>query len=452
MLFFEKYCIKNIVNQNCIDGVLKMITKTKQTTAGFFKHLIRLIPKQFSGKLELQNTEEQKWQLYFNRGCLTWATGGNNAWRRWRRIFTQFCPFICLEALSFYTHDVFESWQYYIVNILLKQEKILLSQAISIINNTLVEVLFDLIQQDNVDSLQVTSISCDLQAEMKQPILRLSIYEAFEKVKPIWQSWCEANLCNYSPNLAPVLKKPETLKKHTSTLIYKKFKALISKQLTLRDLAFYLKQDLLSMTKKLIHYVTQGIIQLTALPDIPPLAIVKIDALANPVKKIKKSNSLSLETAKNPISVGRTKLIACIDDSPMINKVMGKMITKSGYLFIGIEKSTLALSTVVQVKPDLIFLDIEMPVINGYEICRKIRKIPNFKNTPIVILTGREGMIDWVRAQFVGCSEFINKPINQEKIEAIFNKYLNSENTKYLDSDKTRIKFPVMESLVPANC
>ncbi|MGD1700758.1 response regulator [Dapis sp. BLCC M229] len=429
-----------------------MITKTKQTTARFFKHLIRLIPKQFSGKLELQNTEEQQWQLYFHRGCLTWATGGNSAWRRWRRIFTQFCPSISLETLSFYTHDVCESWQYYIVNILLKQEKILLSQAISIINNTLVEVLFDLIQQDNLDTLQVTSISCNLQAEMMQPIFRLSIYEAFEKVKPIWQGWCEANLHNYSPNLAPVLNKPETLKQHTSTPIYQKFQALISKQLTLRDLAFYLKQDLLSLTKKLIHYVTQGIIQLATLPDLPALAVVKIDALENQVKEIKKTNSPSLETAKNSISVGQTKLIACIDDCPIINQVIGKMITKNGYKFIGIEKSTLALPTVVKVKPDLIFLDIDMPITNGYEVCSQIRKIPDLKNTPIVILTGREGMIDRIRAQFVGCSEFINKPINPEKIQAIFNKYLDSENTKYLDSENTTIQLSVVKSLVAANC
>ena len=438
-----------------------MVTRTKQTTAKFFKDLIRLIPKEFSGKLELQNSEEQQWQLYFNRGCLSWVTGGNSAWRRWRRNLTQFCPLISLETINFYTDDVCESWQYYIVKILLKQEKISLSQAISIINNTLVEVLFDLIQHDNLETLQVTSISCNLPPEMMQPIFRLSIYEAFEKVKPIWQGWCEANLHNYSPNLAPVLNKPEILKQYTSTTIYQKFKALISKQLTLRDLAFYLKQDLLSLTKKLMQYVTKGIIKLTTLPDIPALPVVKIDALKNQVKKIKKTNSRSLETAKNPISVGKTKLIACIDDCSIINTVMGKMITKSGYQFIGIQKSTLALSTIVKVKPDLIFLDIDMPIINGYEVCRQIRKIPDFKNTPIVILTGREGMIDWVRAQFVGCSDFINKPISSEKIEAIFNKYLGSKNTKYLDSEETKIQLPseetkiqlpVVESLVAANC
>ncbi|MEB3341808.1 DUF4388 domain-containing protein [Okeania sp.] len=251
-----------------------MITTTKQTRARFFNHLISLIPKKFSGKLEIQN-QEQQWQLYFNRGSLTWATGGNSSWRRWRRIFAQFCPFISLETLSFSTYDICQSWQYYIINVLLKQEKISPSQAISIIKNTLIEILFDLIQKDNLEILQVTSISCHLRADMLQPIFRLSIYEAFEKVKPIWENWCDANLHKFSPNLAPVLNKPEILKQQASTSIYKKFQALISKQMTLRDLAFYLKQDLLSLTKKLIYYVNQGLIQLTILPDLPPLAVVR---------------------------------------------------------------------------------------------------------------------------------------------------------------------------------
>lgn len=427
-----------------MDGVLRMITKQKLTTARFFKHLIRLIPKQFSGKLELQNTEEQLWQLYFHRGCLIWATGGANSWRRWRRIFTQFCPQIPIETLSFQTYNVCESWQYYILNSLLKQEQIKISQATAIINSNLVEILFDLIQQDNLDTLQITAISCHLQAEMKQPIFRLSIYEAFEKVKPIWQAWCEANLFEYSPNLAPILNKSESIQSQISPMVYAKLNLLISKRLTLRELAFYFKQDLLKLTVTLIRYVGQEIIQLEFLPDLPALAVVKIDALDNQLQEIKVERSSLLKNTKNLVSATKEKLIICIDDCPIIHQVMGKIITKSGYQFIGIQESTLALPTLMEIQPNLIFLDIDMPIANGYEICSQIRRVPHLQNTPIVICTGREGIIDRVRAQFVGCSEFINKPINPQKIQALCHKYLHSVNTK--------TEIPIVGSLVAASC
>ncbi|NEO56030.1 MAG: response regulator [Okeania sp. SIO3B5] len=417
-----------------------MTMTTKPTTARFFKHLIRLIPKQFSGKVELQNTDGQVWQLYFYRGCITWATGGSNSWRRWRRNCTKCCPRISLETLSLYKYDVCESRQYYIVNNLLKQEKISLSRAIYVIKNTLIEVLFDLIQQDHLNTLKITSLTCHLQAEMKQPIFRLSIYEAFEKVKPIWQAWCEANLQKYSPNLAPVLSKPELLQKYTSALTYQKLQMLISKKLTLRDLAFYLDMDLLKLTKIFMNYVSKEIIQLTDVPDIPALSVVKIDALNRQAKEIQTKNSQLPET----IIKNQKKLVACIDDSSIVNQVMGKIITKKGYQFIGIQKSSLAVSTLIKTKPDLIFLDIEMPIANGYEICSQLRRVPHLKNTPIVILTGRGSVIDRVRAQFVGCSEFINKPVNLEKIEAVIHKYL------YLANTKTEIS--VVGSLVPASC
>ncbi|NEP79899.1 MAG: response regulator [Okeania sp. SIO3B3] len=417
-----------------------MITTTKPTTARFFKHLIRLIPKQFSGKVELQNTDGQVWQLYFDRGCITWATGGSSSWRRWRRNLTKFCSHVSVETLSLYTYDVCESWQYYIVSNLLKQEKISFLQAINIIDNTLIEVLFDLIQQDNLEALQITSLTCHLQAEMKQPIFRLSIYEAFEKVKPIWQAWYEANLDNYSPNLAPVLNKPELLEQQTSALTYQKLQILISKKLTLRDLAFYLKQDLLRLTKILMNYVRQEIILFTDVPDIPALSVVKIDALKSQTQEIQTQNSQLPET----IIKSQKKLVVCIDNCSIITQVMGKIITKKGYQFIGIQKSTLALPTLIEIQPDLIFLDIEMPIANGYEICSQLRRVHHLQNTPIVILTGRDSIINRVRAQFVGCSEFMNKPINPEKIEAIFHKYL------YLANTKTDIS--VVESLVPASC
>jgi DNA-binding response OmpR family regulator len=65
-----------------------------------------------------------------------------------------------------------------------------------------------------------------------------------------------------------------------------------------------------------------------------------------------------------------------------------------------------------------------MPIANGYEICAQIRRVSALKNMPVVILTGRDGLVDRVRATIVGCSDFIAKPVEAEKVLKVIEKYL----------------------------
>ncbi len=65
-----------------------------------------------------------------------------------------------------------------------------------------------------------------------------------------------------------------------------------------------------------------------------------------------------------------------------------------------------------------------MPIANGYEVCSQIRRISQFKNIPVIILTGNNGIVDRVRAKIVGSSEFLSKPIKPEQVLAVVRKYL----------------------------
>ncbi|MEL6500545.1 MAG: response regulator, partial [Cyanobacteria bacterium J06623_1] len=78
-------------------------------------------------------------------------------------------------------------------------------------------------------------------------------------------------------------------------------------------------------------------------------------------------------------------------------------------------------------KPDLIFLDLVMPNTNGYEICSQLRKLSYFKQTPIVILTGNDGIVDRVRAKMVGSTDFLGKPAQPEQVLETIAKYIVSK-------------------------
>jgi two-component system, chemotaxis family, response regulator PixG len=66
-----------------------------------------------------------------------------------------------------------------------------------------------------------------------------------------------------------------------------------------------------------------------------------------------------------------------------------------------------------------------MPNTNGYEICGKLRKLSCFRHTPIIILTGNDGVVDRVRAKMVGSSDFLSKEtVNTKQVLGVINKHL----------------------------
>ena len=80
---------------------------------------------------------------------------------------------------------------------------------------------------------------------------------------------------------------------------------------------------------------------------------------------------------------------------------------------VAVNEPLKALMQILRTKPDLILLDIEMPNINGYELCSLLRKHSYFKNTPVIMVTGRKGLIDRAKAKIVRASGYLTKPFTQ---------------------------------------
>jgi twitching motility two-component system response regulator PilG len=108
--------------------------------------------------------------------------------------------------------------------------------------------------------------------------------------------------------------------------------------------------------------------------------------------------------------------VMVIDDSNTIRRSAEIFLKQSGCTTILAEDGFDALAKVSDNHPDIIFLDVMMPRLDGYQTCALIKKNPQFKHTPIIMLSSKDGLFDKARGRMVGSSEYLTKPFTKESL------------------------------------
>jgi two-component system, chemotaxis family, response regulator PixG len=387
----------------------------------FVKYLQTTSQIQFTGCLEVQVSNQPKRRLYCHTGRLVWAMGGVHRIRRWRRCLSACCPQLNVKAVPFENALNNQEWEYWLLKDLLKQQKITREQAIAVIEMVLTEIIFDIIQESQIDDLHFTA---NYQNYLKSPIAVFNQAQIIQRSQHLLNIWSELGLIEQSPNLAPVINKPDELRQRTSPKTYNLMMEVMNGNSTLRELATVIRQDLITLVRSLLPYIRQGLISLIEISDI---------ATSSTVATSKQLSEKKASGAK----------IVCVDDSLRVCQDVGYVLTQAGYQFISIQDSIQVLPVLLEYKPHLILLDLVMPVANGYEICSQIRRISVFKQTPIVILTGKDGIVDRVRAKMVGASDFLTKPVDAAKLLSVVQKHL----VLNLDYETTRTDIKIQPQL-----
>ncbi|WP_242038095.1 response regulator [Tolypothrix sp. FACHB-123] len=364
---------------------------------------ITLKQLQFSGQLVLTDVIGRGWIVYLHCGFIVYTTGGDHPVRRWKRNSAIYLPQqpADISALQYElvntTAEYFDAcWQYQLLCMWVEQQKITKEQAARVVWSTIVEVLFDI--------TQATQVTCELRPNKTLPkrVVLIDAAQAVAEADRLWQTWKAAKFADCSPNKAPTIGQGGELQQKISASVYQTLSQLLQQQQTLREMALETKQDLMTLTRSLLPYIQLGLVELKTIADLPAPMF---------------SSSTSLET-KEPI-------IACLDDNPWVSQEMEKILTAANYRFVGLNDPLRAIGVLLALKPDLIFLDLMMPNTNGYEICSKLRKLSCFRHTPIIILTGNDGVIDRVRAKMVGSSDFLSKEtVNTQQVIGVINKHL----------------------------
>jgi two-component system, cell cycle response regulator DivK len=119
-----------------------------------------------------------------------------------------------------------------------------------------------------------------------------------------------------------------------------------------------------------------------------------------------------------------SKRILVVEDQPDNRRILRDMLSNAGYELIEAESGEEALTAVEAQRPDLILMDIQLPVMDGYEATRRIRSKPELKSIPIIAVTSYALAGDEAKALAVGCNAYVTKPFSPRALLAKVQEHL----------------------------
>lgn len=119
--------------------------------------------------------------------------------------------------------------------------------------------------------------------------------------------------------------------------------------------------------------------------------------------------------------------VLLIDDSNTIRRSGEIFLSQAGCEVVLAEDGFDGLSKVVEHNPDVIFVDVMMPRLDGYQTCALIKNNPQFKNIPVIMLTSKDSLFDRARGKLVGTNQYLIKPFNKKSLIEIVVAYTTEQ-------------------------
>ena len=118
--------------------------------------------------------------------------------------------------------------------------------------------------------------------------------------------------------------------------------------------------------------------------------------------------------------------VMIIDDSKTIRRTAETLLKKAGCEVITATDGFEALSKITDQNPDVIFIDIMMPRLDGYQTCALIKNNHIYKNTPVILLTSKDGLFDRARGRIVGSDQYLTKPFTKDELLGAITSHVTS--------------------------
>ncbi|AFY68158.1 PleD family two-component system response regulator [Geitlerinema sp. PCC 7407] len=126
-----------------------------------------------------------------------------------------------------------------------------------------------------------------------------------------------------------------------------------------------------------------------------------------------------------PEGAAKLPQVLAVDDSPIVLEMV-RRILKDDYQVLLADNAVEALSKIYHEPISVLLLDVSMPQIDGLELCRTVRNLPQFRNLPIVMITSRDKAFDRVQGRMAGATEYLTKPFEAQQLKQIVDRLTRS--------------------------
>lgn len=354
------------------------------------------------------------WILYILGGQPIYATDRNYPVRRWDRALKQHGSAWnwATEATTLLSDPL---WECQLINRGISEGKLSLIRVKLMLRSIIQECIFELSSSSSSKGEWRPGLDAEMDA---CKLIGLSVWElqtVSNRVERLVQQWQASGLGDLNPNFAPLLvREVETALPIPSQYLNGRF--------TLWDIAWQVGKTIVEVGNDLRPWVEKNILQFQSVSDLslPSMKQVPRLKLGAPSREL---TSPVIHSNATPLPATQG-LIACIDDSPVLAYHLNKILVGAGYKTLNIQEPMRGFTQLIEHKPDLILLDLQLPNADGYSICKFLRDTPVFEKIPIIILTAHNTVVDRVRAKQAGATEFLGKPPQPEELLHLIHKYL----------------------------
>ncbi len=371
----------------------------------------------FSGELVVESLNQQTcFAFVFRLGRLIWLGANSDPVSYWRRHLAKQGNSIPIEWIEIISNPRTPQKSSLRLVDLMIEDTLTRQELTNITIGVATEVFFDLIQfsKSTEDKFSIKVVNYDPQKNDEEEdddtssksIFFLPLLETDPVLKTAvkaWQEWQTNFNIAFSPNLFPVVQNTDLIASLPEDSNERMMLSTIDGTKTMRDLAAEHQYPLPELAKSILFFLKSGSVGLSR-TSVP---------------------SRSIEN-RTPKIIKKGVMVACIDDSPLVYQTLSQILTAHGYDCYGVQEPLKIMPQLIKNKPDFIFLDLLMPIINGYEVCAQIRKTPSLKYIPVVILTGKDGLVDRMRSKMVGSTDFLSKPVSAETVLKILEKHITT--------------------------